>query len=563
VRTPSTPFLNRALTSTSGLDSLPSSLPCAKDAPFNSYAKQHDPTCLENTRVDVLRQIQEWAEGEDERCIFWLSGLAGTGKSTIARTVARACFVRKCLGASFFFSRGGGDVGHAGKFVTSIALQLAGSIPTLHQHICDAITEHTDIASQSLRYQWYHLVLYPLSKLDGHGYQSSYVLVVDALDECEDENNIKIILQLLAKARSLQKVRLRVFLTSRPEIPIRYGFSHIPDVEHQDFVLHSISPSIVDHDIRIFLEYNLRLIGQERSLRPGWPSQDTIRCLIHNASGLFIWAATACRFIREGKQFAATRLDTILKSSGTAINAPEQHLNEIYITVLKHSISPSYMEEEKRKLYSMLRNVLGSIVILLSPLSAHSLSRLLKIPKEDINQTLDDLHAILYIPKDPTHPLRLHHPSFHDFLLNKGRCKDPNFQVDDEQAHRKLAASCIQLMSFSLTQDICSVCRPGTLVADVEKSQVQQYLPPEVQYACLYWIQHLQKSSAHLRDNDQIHQFLQEHLLHWFEALGWMRKVSEGIHAIASLESITTVSKSQCGTNIHLILGFRRVTVLK
>jgi len=285
--------------------------------------------------------------------------------------------------------------------------------------------------------------------------------------------------------------------------------------------------------------------------------------LIHNASGLFIWAATACRFIREGKQFAATRLDTILKSGGTAINAPEQHLNEIYTTVLKHSISPSYMEEEKRKLYSMLRNVLGSIVILLSPLSAHSLSRLLKIPKEDINQTLDDLHAILYIPKDPTHPLRLHHPSFHDFLLNKGRCKDPNFQVDDEQAHRKLAASCIQLMSFSLTQDICSVCRPGTLVADVEKSQVQQYLPPEVQYACLYWIQHLQKSSAHLRDNDQVHQFLQEHLLHWVEALGWMRKVSEGIHAIASLESITTVNKPQCGTNIHLIFGFRRVTVLK
>jgi hypothetical protein len=72
---------------------------------------------------------------------------------------------------------------------------------------------------------------------------------------------------------------------------------------------------------------------------------------------------------------------------------------------------------------------------------------------------------------------------------------------------------------------------------------VEQCLPPEIQYACLYWIQHLQKSSTQLRNNDQVHQFLQEHLLHWFEALGWIGKVSEGIHAIVSLESITTISK--------------------
>src|SRR5947199_9069223 len=125
----------------------------AVDAPFNSYRRQHEPTCLENTRVDILYEIHTWADGQDKRCIFWLNGWAGTGKSTIARTVARRYFERKALGASFFFSRGGGDVGHAGKFVTSIALQLASNIPAIHQHICDAVTERSDIASQSLRDQ--------------------------------------------------------------------------------------------------------------------------------------------------------------------------------------------------------------------------------------------------------------------------------------------------------------------------------------------------------------------------------------------------------------------------
>jgi hypothetical protein len=89
-------------------------------------------------------------------------------------------------------------------------------------------------------------------------------------------------------------------LTSRSEIPIRYGFNQIEDAERQDFVLHSISPSIIDRDISIFLEYNLSLIGQEDAQEPGWPGLEAIRRLVETASGLFIWAATACRFICEG-----------------------------------------------------------------------------------------------------------------------------------------------------------------------------------------------------------------------------------------------------------------------
>jgi len=169
------------------------------------------------------------------------------------------------------------------------------------------------------------------------------------------------------------------------------------------------------------------------------------------------------------------------------------------------------------------------------------LSGLLRIQKEDIDETLEDLHAILDIPKDQIRPLRLHHPSFRDFLLEKERCGDLNFWVDERQAHQKLADNCIRLMATSLKQDICGVDAPGMLVADVESSQVEYFLPSEVRYACLYWVQHLQKSGDKLQDSDQFHQFLQAHLLHWLEALSWMRKISEAILAIISLESIAIV----------------------
>jgi hypothetical protein len=260
-----------------------------------------------------------------------------------------------------------------------------------------------------------------------------------------------------------------------------------------------------------------------------------LRQLVLYACGLFIWAATACRFIREGKRFARKRLDTILKGSSSAITAPEKHLNEIYLAVLKHSITSEYSDEEKEEVCDMLKHTLGSIVVLLSPLSTSSLSRLLHLPREDVDRTFEDLYAILDIPEDPTRPLRLHHPSFRDFLLNKDRCGD--FWVDEKGAHQILAAGCIQLMSHTLKKDICEMHAPGSQASQVESSRIEQCLPPEVQYACLYWIQHLQRGGSQVHSDEKAHRFLQAHLLHWLEALGWMGKTSEGIQAILSLEA--------------------------
>jgi hypothetical protein len=544
--------------SSSGIDSPLNRLPHAVDAPFNAYNQQDKPACLEGTRIDVLRQIYDWADGQDERCMFWLSGLAGTGKSTISRTVAGRYFNRGRLGASFFFSRGGGDVGNAGKLFTSVALQFADRSTSLQRAISEAVRQNSAITTQSLRDQWRQLVYGPLSEVDSKACQPSYVLVVDALDECDDENHIKTILLLLAEARSLKNVRLRVFITSRQETPIRSGFLQVGKGEHQDFVLHDISRSVVDHDISLFLAHDLALIGQQHLHEAGWPGAEDIQRLVQSASGLFEWAATACRFICDGRSFAADRLSIVLKDGSTnepftddsatdddanddPAVAPEEHLNNLYITVLRNS-TRNYKKNEKRKWYKVLRTTIGTVVVLFSPLSAPSLAGVLHVRREDVLRTLNDLRSILDIPEERAQPIRLHHPSFRDFLLAKNRCTDPNFQVDEKRAHQTLAESCIRLMSTSLKQDICEPGGPGVLVAEVESSRVEQCIPPEVQYACLYWIQHLQKSGAQLCDNDQVHQFLKEHLLHWLEALSWMREVSEGIHAITSLESIALVS---------------------
>lgn len=214
----------------------------------------------------------------------------------------------------------------------------------------------------------------------------------------------------------------------------------------------------------------------------------------------------------------------------------------MYTQILQRSIINIKSEQDKDRVLRIVKQVMGSFVALAEPFSAPTLASLLQMRSETVNLRVRHLHSILNVPQNQSHPIRLLHPSFRDFLLDKQRCYDQSFWVDEKQAHRLLADRCIQLMSASLKQDICSVGSPGILIADVERSRVERSLPSEVQYACLYWIQHVHKNDDPLCDDDQVHRFLQEHVLHWLEALGWMEKVPEGVHAIASLESFTSVS---------------------
>ena len=517
------------------MDGLLNTLPYAADAPFNTAKWQHEPTCLPDTRVDLQQQIHDWIDGSDERTIFWLNGLAGTGKSTIARTIAHTCFQQGRLGASFFFSKGGGDISHAGKFFTTIAAQLSAESQYLKRCIYDAMKENKSIATQSYANQWRQLILGPLSKLDRGSRPFSFVFVIDAMDECESNADITVILQLLVEAQSLRKVRLRVFLTSRPDTPIRHGFNQISEDKHRHIVLHNISTLVINHDISVFLTHNLQLIGRENYFPDDWLCLDVIADLVEKANGLFIWAATACRFIGGGP-LTKKRIGAILAGEIEA-ESPEGHLNHLYTSVLQSSIPQNYSEKFKQELYILLRNILGSIAILLSPLSVNSLSTILN--EESVGVAIKDLHAIIDIPKDQNQQLLLHHPSFRDFLLSKDRSGD--FWVDEKEAHQTLATSCIQLMSRTLKKDICEIHAPGSQASELESSRIKECLPPEVQYACLYWVQHLQKSGSYIRDSEETHRFLQAHLLHWLETLGWMGKTSEGIQAILSLEAYIPV----------------------
>ena len=453
-------------------------LPSVPRAAFYSHDTRDKPTCLPGTRADLLEQIESWADGTDDRHIFWLHGWAGTGKSTIARTVARRYHDRDRLGATFFFSRDEKDRCHSGKLFTSIATQLARQNAVLKEYVCEAVAKSRDIAAQSLHDQWTRLIVRPLKKLEARD-RSVLTIVIDALDECENENDVRGMIQLFAEAKALGEGRLRLFLTSRSETTIRLGFEEIPNDQHHNFVLQSISSSIVNHDLLMYFQHELKNVTVSNQ----WPSEAEFVRLVERAEGLFIWAATACKFIKGGRRLATSRLTSILDGD-SVMRGSEKKLDEIYTTVLVQSISGDYNYQEIEEVLALFRAIVGSIVLLFDPLPAAALAQLLNRPEWQVHLTLHDLYSVLEVPPSPDRPIRVVHPSFRDFLVNKERCLDERLWIDQGKAHHDIAKHCLCVMSKTLKRNICRLKTPGTLKSEIETSTIDQHLPYHVQYAC-------------------------------------------------------------------------------
>jgi len=479
--------------------------------------------------------IYEWIGTPQGRNIFWLSGMAGTGKSTIARTVAHQVSQDGKLGASFFFSRGGGDLGNASKFVTTLAVQLARNVPDLAEHVRSAVTAYPDIEQK--RDQWRYFVLEPLSKLK-EGSIPALVFIIDALDECENQDDIRLILQLFAES-TISNVKLRIFVTSRPEQPINFGFKKIDGSTHHDMILHDMFRSETEHDIRTFYDSELQAIRKYRDLPSIWPTRADYERLVQITHRLFIFAATVCRFIQNGRFSPEKSLSLVLQEGSTSSST--RQLDKVYLQVLQSSLLDGSNELEQEELLRLFVKIIGSITIAFDVLSAASLVTLLGESISDISVLLDSLRSVLDVPENKYHQIRLLHPSFRDFLFSRERCSDYHFFIDIKTAHNNLARGCLELMNRSLRKDICYLGQPGTLAKDVEERIIQGYISSDLRYACCYWVQHLQTSGSDLLFED-VYKFLKEHLLHWLEALIWLGKASEGVLLLSALRSLVQVT---------------------
>jgi hypothetical protein len=475
-----------------------------------------------------------WAkDASPNMSIFWLAGLAGTGKSAIARSFCERVVSNDLVLATFFASRNSADRRDPFNILRTFAYELAVAQPQIRAHVLTAIRTPPDIMQRPMKEQIDRLLAQPLSLTLHSGH--SLVIAIDALDECNKIGRVEggNLIPLLAEA--LRNLPVKLLVTSRQEKSLASMFNSLA---HIPLRLHEIASDAVEPDVRRIFDAGFEEIRREHELTDKlWPSQEDLRSLVRLTGRFFIFAATALRYIGDTRFTPAEQLSHVLARGATLDGeAPYAQIDALYTDILQAAICDNSGNSNPR-LRRRVGDLVRTVTLLEESLSVASLALLMGTSEVDVAKDVNALAAVLLLTKSTGNSLpatvRIFHPSLQDFLSDSQRCRDPDFLVHLAEDHQALAHRCLVTMNRFLTRDICRVYIPSRPNSDIEDltERLVQYVPGALQYACVFWPVHLCAGDS---PSDSIHtsllEFCRTHLFHWVEVLSLLERLPVVAH---------------------------------
>jgi len=495
--------------------------------------------CMKGTRRDVLVQLEQWSRDKQDKRVFWLSGLAGTGKSTIAQTFAEMCFADGKLGASFFCSRDFEERSNLRSIFPTLAFQLAHRFPQFRRELLPVLMENPDVGRETLCSQMEKLIVGPLQATKIHT-----LIVIDALDECQDKEPASALLSILSRyVDNIPSVKF--FITGRPEPRIRSGFRLELLRPHTDVLkLHEVQPSSVDNDIKLFLKTRLTEISKNRSdcnLEEDWPGSYYIDVLSRKAAGLFIYASTVAKFVSSPLHPPDERLYLIYSLRQDTSHEGRSGIDLLYTQVLEQAFHD--VDSHNHELHSRFKSVVGTIVLIFHPLSINTLSDLLSndCTPPRISTSLRTLHSVLLVPDSTEDPVQVFHKSFPDFLTDPGRCTDHQLFIDPFSHHKEILLACLNVMNRRLERNICKLDDYAILSKIEDLSTLRAtHIGKTLEYACRFWTNHLSKIPENSDGGEDIQKAIEDFFttgfLFWVEVLILTGNLEISVHALHNIE---------------------------
>lgn len=525
--------------------------------------------CVPGTREQLLKDIKAWLENPAKEVGFWLRGMAGTGKSTVARTVAEV-LKEDFIVVSFFFKRGDGVRGHPGRFVTTILRQLLDSNELrqsgeIISKLLSTYETNGTALNKGIQRQWQTFVQGPLKSRK----HKTILLVIDAIDESEEPMSLEHpIFDFLTNRKNFKSLNIRVFATSRPQ-----GEERNKEMLKL-FVLDKIDAKVVLEDIRLclwdkFTRFNAR-INSESS----FPTDGHINELAKRACPLFIAAMTSFKFITQDRYALESQFNTLMsQTQGLNVNGdPEkiyEELDKMYLVVIQQVIfgkKPSRRSQHLiQKDVTNFQHLVGAVIALHEGLSYESLAWVTSIPLDTVKGFMKSLSAVLDAPEEKDAPIRVFHQSFPDFLKDQGRVEEAcqgeelcsgDLWINQQKTNTKLFKGCLKVMQGSreasgpakLKENICKLAGPGSPASDIASETLRTVIPPALRYACKYWVSHFVAGDAGREDvQQQLWDFLSQHLLHWIEAMSCLGNLLDAIRQLDQVDEILTVCSVDSG----------------
>ena len=459
-----------------------------------------------------------------------MNGLAGTGKTAIARTIAERTFADGRLGASFFCSRDFEDRRNLKSIFPTLAVQLARRYTQFRSAFVQLVQSNPGVVDERLCNQLGKLIVQPLAKS-----AISTVIVIDALDECGDEEPASAILSVLGQIVA-EVPMVKFFITGRPESHIQVGFRLPLLAEATDvFALHEVEPSKIKNDIRLFFRHHFSKIKTRRHGLDNWPTEEQVELLCERAAGLFVYAMATVRFIDQKNSSPRKQLDRLLQSQGSSKFERETEfkasvtLDSLYTSILQEAFGGDDRENGPK-----IRSILGAVVLAANPPPPSVIASLLGLEPEEVSPILSSLASLLVFEDGADQPVRPFHKSFSDFIIDPARCIDPRFRVFPPDHHTELLVGCLGIMNRELERNMCELPDgvANSEVADL-KERTQEHISRASEYACRSWHKHLVDTMpAHV--GPILHQFLEKKFLFWLEVLSVLGTAREAVDALVA-----------------------------
>jgi len=466
----------------------------------------------------------EWVKETDSTkapSVYWLTGLAGLGKTTIAYTICEKLKSAGIPSVSFFCSRQL-DSKNSKLLITTICRDLAELFSSFASELLPVLESNSKIVHAWLPLQMEELFANPWKiSLPHRKCLPVPVVVVDALDESDCGTEF---LKELLDAVDLHKLSgIKFLVTSRPE-PTLFDLckSFPPNAVCK---LHEIDVSDVQKDIEKYLF----------SALPDLKNQPNLVKLASQAEGFFIYAATAVRFISSPSQPLSVHekckeLQNIVNSWPVSSRGFEQNaVDELYQKILGDAFSDDRISNERLQ-------ILHTVLCAESRISMSVIAHLSDNNQDTVEKTIESLHAVLFVSsKDEC--VYWYHTSFPDFIFTQVQAKfsiflkkgcpsqEINVFCDKIAHHAILACQCFSIMRQLLHFNMCNLKSSFQFDCDVLglDGEKLRNLPPVLQYASRHWAAHLSQAAPADDDTNELLQFLDDfmcnQLLFWIEAM--------------------------------------------
>lgn len=458
--------------------------------------------------------------------------MAGSGKSTIATTIAER--VRKCgqHGAFLFFDRNSPAQSGPDGVIRTLAHQLALSNDVLRNAICDVVERDPQIATTTITSQFEDLILTPLQACASK-ITRPIVIIIDAFDECGDAQSRGALLHLLIKHLPTIPHQFRFLITSRPELDLNNAFSLQPGITTVSIGAAEWSSAA---DVLRYIEHEINGLCQARrssdQLPLGWPGKPRVQDLGARAADSFIWAATAILFLHAADD-VDERLEMLLSQNVLT-------LDDLYTTALQSA--GNWDPREQSTAYC--NRILGAVVVGRIALNDDMIIDILGLEDaESCRLVLRRLSCLLQWSEGL--PIRTLHASFVDYLTDAHCCGNQPWFVDEARNHADFTTGCLQVMKRFLRFNICGLETSHLMNRDVTDlaKRVQDFIPRSLAYACRFWAEHIKLAGA---INPQalplILEFFQALFLYWLEVLSLIGNGRAALQAMLDAEPFSKVS---------------------